>query len=788
MRAKRIAALALTGCLLFGQTTWAADVVSGESMTEETEKQQEQSAEKEDGQNSNAVEETDEEQNRRMVKQDTVVQSAEVQSEEMNVYIGQNKIIYEPYTGTGNWTVKSDNEEICKVEVLEEQPYEEYGSKYYHIRFNPIAEGETYITVNNGSEVVRKYHVTIKAAPEDMILFNDTKVEKEFLRRYDKDKNGYISKNEIETVTSIYFGHEGIVDLTGIESVENLKYIDLTDNKYLTDITALLKLKNLKSVHLIETGVPTSEKWKIAKFESNLNMILGDQRNLILNGEIFDEDEINVNDLETKNIIQIKGNKILATATGEATFDLSGDGVHKINVKVAGISANQNVKENSEATIKEKNKSTILGTNGELWQLYPEKKQIDNNVKHYVGGWIYAEGDSTEYAYYLKNDNSLWNGTEKIANDVKKFSGRYILNDKDELIDIYDTNATTISDVKEWNEIQRVNYVDHVAQCYSTLYVLKKDGTLWKREEVKKGTAANTLEQVAENVKEFNSRGYLLEEGGYVSLDKKENIEDAVELPKMIEGIEFYISKDGHTYINTSYSWEEKNWVDVGKTEVVNTSRGYYTEDGYSKSMVYYLTKDGEFYNVKEEGTIQLVADKVKEIKSFDYQIYIGMDGLARTFKDKKIGTPETPVVVDRDSLYDDVNEGEWHLVDYGVAGDYNFLKNDILILTHVKEIFRIEGAEGYDIFAVRTDGTIWDINGVPEQVLDLNTKVTKGDINADGEVDIQDLRSILRYICEKEEFNEDQKSVADVDANGEVDIKDLRKVIRYVSGKESAL
>ena len=306
MRAKRIAALALTGCLLFGQTTWAADVVSGESMTEETEKQQEQSAEKEDGQNSNAVEETDEEQNRRMVKQDTVVQSAEVQSEEMNVYIGQNKIIYEPYTGTGNWTVKSDNEEICKVEVLEEQPYEEYGSKYYHIRFNPIAEGETYITVNNGSEVVRKYHVTIKAAPEDMILFNDTKVEKEFLRRYDKDKNGYISKNEIETVTSIYFGHEGIVDLTGIESVENLKYIDLTGNKYLTDITALLKLKNLKSVHLIETGVPTSEKWKIAKFESNLNMILGDQRNLILNGEIFDEDEINVNDLETKILFRLK--------------------------------------------------------------------------------------------------------------------------------------------------------------------------------------------------------------------------------------------------------------------------------------------------------------------------------------------------------------------------------------------------------------------------------------------------------------------------------------------------
>ena len=95
----------------------------------------------------------------------------------------------------------------------------------------------------------------------------------------------------------------------------------------------------------------------------------------------------------------------------------------------------------------------------------------------------------------------------------------------------------------------------------------------------------------------------------------------------------------------------------------------------------------------------------------------------------------------------------------------------------------------GRKIYAIRTDGTLWEITDVQKQVLDLNSgAVVLGDVNADGEVDIQDLRSILRYVCEKEEFNEDQKSAADVDANGEVDIKDLRKVIRYVSGKESVL
>lgn len=126
--------------------------------------------------------------------------------------------------------------------------------------------------------------------------------------------------------------------------------------------------------------------------------------------------------------------------------------------------------------------------------------------------------------------------------------------------------------------------------------------------------------------------------------------------------------------------------------------------------------------------------------------------------------------------------------MDYGVAGDYNFLKNGILILTHVKEIFRIEGSEDYNIFAVRTDGTVWNINGVPKQVLDLSTKVIKGDVDGDNEVNIQDLRTILRAVCDKEVLTETQKLSADVNEDGQVDIQDLRKILRFVCGKETEL
>ena len=131
----------------------------------------------------------------------------------------------------------------------------------------------------------------------------------------------------------------------------------------------------------------------------------------------------------------------------------------------------------------------------------------------------------------------------------------------------------------------------------------------------------------------------------------------------------------------------------------------------------------------------------------------------------------------------------DYSLEDYGAVEDYNLNKNEALILTHVTQIWEDEyDGKSYE-FARRTDGTVWDVTNVPKYIANLaNDKLVSGDVNADGEVDIQDLRSILRYVCEKEEFDEDQKSVADVDANGEVDIKDLRKVIRYVSGKESVL
>lgn len=57
-------------------------------------------------------------------------------------------------------------------------------------------------------------------------------------------------------------------------------------------------------------------------------------------------------------------------------------------------------------------------------------------------------------------------------------------------------------------------------------------------------------------------------------------------------------------------------------------------------------------------------------------------------------------------------------------------------------------------------------------------------DVNGDGIVDIMDLRMILRAVCGKAELSDNQKLAADVEADNDVNIQDLRKILRYVCRK----
>lgn len=70
-----------------------------------------------------------------------------------------------------------------------------------------------------------------------------------------------------------------------------------------------------------------------------------------------------------------------------------------------------------------------------------------------------------------------------------------------------------------------------------------------------------------------------------------------------------------------------------------------------------------------------------------------------------------------------------------------------------------------------------------------------KGDVNLSGEVDISDLRLMLRSVCEKVTLTGDQITAGDIagqtnadEPDGKLTIADLRKLLRYICGKIEAL
>lgn len=69
-------------------------------------------------------------------------------------------------------------------------------------------------------------------------------------------------------------------------------------------------------------------------------------------------------------------------------------------------------------------------------------------------------------------------------------------------------------------------------------------------------------------------------------------------------------------------------------------------------------------------------------------------------------------------------------------------------------------------------------------QFVAVEPPYVSGDVNEDGEINISDLRLVLRKVCGKAELTSSQELAADVEKDGAVDIKDLRKILRFVCGK----
>lgn len=456
-----------------------------------------------------------------------------------------------------------------------------------------------------------------------------------------------------------------------------------------------------------------------------------------------------------------------------------------ITVTVQGIEADQDVGEDYPGEIHPKpsiaansfysDEGLILDSNQQLWQLYPEPAKKKDNVKDYVANWVYYGTDCKNAeirTYLLDNDKNLWKDTEKLSENVEQFDGRYALDSQGVLHNVYNSGNERIENVIGW--------LSPSYTSMGTAYLLKKDGTLWTRLESAADQKVDEWKQADTNVKQLYEKGYLKTDGAIISFDGTKTTD--IKAERMCVDGSFY-DKDGNYYFyiekrNSSTGEYEKNYLNIGKIDVKQVE--------VFSNWVFILNQDKQVYRYDMlTKKLELFISDVLRISmelpyywndstSWAFQLsdgkYYDLEGKAMA--EARLGYA---------GYYDDLI---WY-----EDGSQAVVRNGITILTSVTNVWsdRIEGK--WKEFACRTDGTIWDITGVPRQILDLKSAAyLKGDVDEDGTVDIEDLRLILRHVCGKIKLTDRQIMIADVVNDGKVDIQDLRKELRYVCGKLDTL
>lgn len=804
---KRVMASILALCMMFSQCVWAEE--GSEQSVQASDGIEEQAAVKEEaGDNQNVNSNYDVEDiipdGQREIETEAADevgidetetgtdQTENIVAEEKKIYLNSPIMVtlydWGYFSGVNYWSAVSEDEKTCQVECNLSE-----GTKGYpQITLKGIVEGTTSVEIIYNETVVKRYTIEVATMPEDGVFFEDIAVRSKLLNGYDTNQDGYISKDELKKVRYLSLWNSNVKSLSGLEAAENLDQLDLENNAELTDISPLSNLKNLEYVWLSGTGVSVQDKMSLADFK-DITLAKGETKAPCKIQGIFSSDEITYEVIKGSEYITINNGKVKGIRGGEGIIHImSGDAEKDITVQVEDFDENPEVGETSDATIKEAEVDfgmtatidKIIDSNHNLWSTYPALEKMKNNVKKYVAKWVYYgenyEADKREYI--LDMSDTLWNGNTKLAENVESFDGRYVLDKNKNLVNIYNTGNEVIENVKSW--------ISPRLGSKGIVYILKNDGTLWKRVEREKEENPADLIKISDDVKQLTEWGYLKNDGKIVELKSGNEIDYNAE--KFLEE-DYFMDKSGNLWFIYNRN-EGINYVNTGIKNVKQA--GYMRDSRYESTTgewkyeyyIYALTEENEVYQYIYDkknmtGESSLLLSNIKNMVAMSDSNYSSMC-------EKKLFQSEENLWYDangnevQDKAGDTIESKGYYKLILSEDGSKNVFRNDVMILTNVNQLFYT----GY-YYAVRTDGTLWKLDGVPEKVADLNEEsFLKGDLDENGTVDIADLRMILRGVCEKIELTERQQKIADVNADGIVDIQDLRKELRYICGKIDSL
>ena len=759
----RILTGVLAGCLIMGQTVFAEEAVADEQShilsAEETQS--------EEAHTQTAVQEAESSVNNQAEEAGTTASDLSSQAAEIDktLYVGLPYHM-EQICDERPWyfTVESSDSAVCEVsEASLTQPNGEVSACF---NIEGVKAGKADITLwsvssndDDGEAVYEKeavYHIEVKDFPEDAVPFKDPVLIAALLEKNgcDKNEDGYISKTELAECTDfhlsrydrlLYEGDEFITDLSGMEYAANATSIDLYWNLTLENIDALAGLEKLNYLNLESTAVSDETRWEFAAFDDIVCEKGGKSIRLPKAGGVLGSEpkEIVVEELDNQGVIDLWQNGMenpyfYSVNTGTATLRVTWRGFSKeFTVTVAGIDSNQALDAEYSMPVQmgtvdadDGSCAFALKENGELWELYPEMKLMDEGVAKLVDKFVIKE-DGSVYAFHEQD--------QILAKDIVDMAYYY-----------------DYGDIKKFR-------------------ALTKDGKLCLMEE------SGELSLLDTDVKQItNSLGYLKNTGELFRYDG--NLKD--------QNVEYLTNEGYYTSDEGFIASAAVAFGDPGDLRVKKYGYMYHSAD-WTIDYDLAITEDNEVWALVYRKGDEDCSERIKlgdNCADFSYSgdqwDWVDTEGNYYKWDEKLVPTEDNMINIPvRNMQY---SQNSFGLYAKGDQVDNYLYRNYAEILSGVQDLITVDNKD----LALRIDGSIWDVTDRPVKIGTLNTgdDYIRGDITGDGSVQIDDLRMILRSVCGKVELTEQQKLAADVETDGEVNISDLRKVLRFVCGKIETL
>ena len=503
--------------------------------------------------------------------------------------------------------------------------------------------------------------------------------------------------------------------LSGMQKLEKLS---LDYAKELTNIKPLAVLDKLNSLTLSESGVSDQDKWDFANIQ-DLTVIPGEKfaipryANLLLDlSTTISEGEECISDLNWGKYTALKQGTVKMHLVYKEKFSTD------ITITV-NAGEDQTVGSDYENKVEVKSAddfdvSQILDSNGDLWTTTPELKKTHTGVKQYVADYVYEKNGSDDVVkkfmgYYLDVDNTLWSDNDiKIAENIIEAASGGAMDSEGNFYDLHSDNPQPISGVTKW-----------VAGSTFT-YLMKADGSLWRR-NVWQDT--ESFEKICDKVLDITKWSYYT--GAYIKADGTIVVEAYYS-----SGCSSYnenVTATSFGNYKSTYYDQEGNLhslnldCNLGKITVADMSWFRFEGEDYYDLI---LTEEGDIYTYNED------KEELKKIDSgakalnhaSDTGNWMAIDEYWQYQKENgyyKTNGSEIKEV--SSALIMQLNGDGYRLYNNYDGHEGAFVRYDTVFLDHVTTIWAdyvtVNWTDKNKVYALRTDGSVWDVTNAPTKL-----------------------------------------------------------------------